>query len=170
MSFQTSLNTNTGVIQETITGIVDRVTFHNPENGWAILRVRPFNNPHQIETVIVHQMKVFAGATMEFKGAWTYHKQYGRQFKAVEAIEKKPATTAALEKYLGSGLIKGVGPKTAKKIVNHFGKNTLEIFENDIEKLVQVPGIESPPGMRQKRLCMRPLSTRKAEYPYKFPA
>ncbi|MFO7861911.1 MAG: AAA family ATPase [Desulfosalsimonas sp.] len=141
MSFQTSLNTNTGVIQETISGIVDRVTFHNPENGWAILRVRPFDNPHQIETVIVHQMKVFAGATMEFNGAWTYHKQYGRQFKAVEAIEKKPATTAALEKYLGSGLIKGVGPKTAKKIVNHFGENTLDIFENDIEKLVEVPGI-----------------------------
>ncbi len=141
MSFQASLNTKTGVIEETITGIVDRVTFHNPENGWAILRVRPFNNPHQIETVIVHQTKVFAGATMEFKGAWTYHKQYGRQFKAIEAIEKKPATTAALEKYLGSGMIKGVGPKTAKKIVNHFGENTLDIFESDIEKLVEVPGI-----------------------------
>ncbi|MGM0532390.1 MAG: YrrC family ATP-dependent DNA helicase, partial [Bacteroidota bacterium] len=136
MSFQTSLNTNTGVIQETISGIVDRVTFHNPENGWAILRVCPFNNPHQIETVIVHQMKVFAGATMKFKGAWTYHKQYGRQFKAVEAIEKKAATTAALEKYLGSGLIKGVGPKTAKKIVNHFGENTNEEDPLDVDFLV----------------------------------
>ena len=141
MNFQITLNTKTGVIEETITGIVDRVTFHNSENGWAILRVRPFNNPHQIETVIVHQTKVFAGATMAFKGVWTYHKQYGRQFKANEAIEKKPATTAALEKYLGSGMIKGVGPKTAKKIVNHFGENTLEIFEDDIEKLVEVPGI-----------------------------
>jgi exodeoxyribonuclease V alpha subunit len=138
---QKLLGKQTGVIEETIYGIVDRVTFHNPENGWTILRVLPFNNPHQQQTVIVHQTKVFAGATMEFKGAWTYHKQYGRQFQAIEAIEKKPATTAALEKYLGSGLIKGVGPKTARKIVNHFGKKTLDIFEQEIEKLTQVPGI-----------------------------
>jgi exodeoxyribonuclease V alpha subunit len=136
-----SLSKQTGIIEETINGIVERVTYHNPENGWTILRVLPFNNMHQQETVIVHQTKVFAGATMEFKGSWTYHKKYGSQFKAIEAIEKKPATTAALEKYLGSGLIKGVGPKTARKIVNHFGKNTLEVFEEEIEKLTQVPGI-----------------------------
>jgi exodeoxyribonuclease V alpha subunit len=138
---QKPLSHRTGIIEETLSGIVDRVTFHNPENGWAILRLTSFNNPHQQETVIVHQTKVFAGATMEFKGAWTYHKQYGRQFQAIEAIEKKPATTAALEKYLGSGLIKGVGPKTARKIVKHFGKNTLDVFEEEIDKLTQVPGI-----------------------------
>jgi len=137
---QQPLNRQTGIIKETLNGVVERVTFHNPENGWAILRVRPFNIPHRIKTVIVHQTKVFAGATMEIKGAWAYHKQYGRQFKAAEAIEKKPATTAALEKYLGSGLIKGMGPKTAKNIVNHFGESTLYIFEKDIEKLIQVPG------------------------------
>ncbi len=140
---QKPLTSQTGVIEEIISGIVDRVTFHNPENGWTILRVLPFNKPHQQETVIVHQTKVFAGATMEFKGAWTYHKKYGRQFQAIEAIEKKPATTAALEKYLGSGLIKGVGPKTARKIVTHFGKTTLDVFEQEIEKLTQVPGIAS---------------------------
>ena len=132
---------HTGIIQEKIQGIVDRVTFHNPESGWTILKVSPFNNPHEQETVIVHQMKVFAGATMEFRGSWTFHQKFGRQFQAVEAIEKKPATTAALEKYLGSGLIKGVGPKTAKKIVKYFGETTLEIFEEEIEKLVEVPGI-----------------------------
>jgi exodeoxyribonuclease V alpha subunit len=135
------LSKSIGVIEETLYGIVDRVTFHNPENGWTILRVFPFKNPHQQETVIVHQTKVFAGATMEFKGAWTYHPQYGRQFQASEAFEKKPATTAALEKYLGSGLIKGVGPKTARKIVNHFGNKTLDVFDQEIEKLTQVPGI-----------------------------
>jgi exodeoxyribonuclease V alpha subunit len=131
----------TGVITETIRGIVDRVTYHNPDNGWSILRVLPFNNPHQQETVIVHQTKVFAGATMEFRGSWTTHPQYGRQFQATNAVEKKPATTAALEKYLGSGLIKGVGPKTAKKIVRHFGDKTLDVFEGEIEKLTAVPGI-----------------------------
>jgi exodeoxyribonuclease V alpha subunit len=143
-----STPSKTGVITETVSGIVDRVTFHNPDNGWAVLRVTPFNHPHQQETVIVHQTKVFAGATMEFRGSWTVHSKYGRQFQAAEAIEKKPATSAALEKYLGSGLIKGVGPKTARKIVKHFGKNTLDVFETDIEKLTQVPGIA------QKKLVM----------------
>jgi exodeoxyribonuclease V alpha subunit len=83
------------------------------------------------ETVIVHQTKVFAGATMEFSGSWTVNPKYGRQFNATHAIEHRPATSAALEKYLGSGLIKGVGPKTAKKIVRHFGKDTLDVFEGD---------------------------------------
>jgi exodeoxyribonuclease V alpha subunit len=131
----------TGTIEESVRGIVDRVTHHNPDNGWAVLRVSSFDNPHQQETVIVHQASVFAGATMEFHGAWVVDPKYGRQFKADRAIEKKPATTAALEKYLGSGLITGVGPKTAKKIVNHFGNRTLDVFETEIEHLVEVPGI-----------------------------
>jgi len=108
----------------------------------------PFNNPQGQETVIVHQTKVFAGATMEFQGSWTTHPKYGRQFQATVAKENKPATTAALEKYLGSGLIKGVGPKTAKKIVKHFNKDTLDIFEKNIERLTEVPGIA------QKKLDM----------------
>jgi exodeoxyribonuclease V alpha subunit len=131
----------TGVINEVLKGVVDRVTFHNPDNGWSILRVTPFNNPQGQETVIVHQTKVFAGATMEFQGSWRVHPKYGHQFQATVAKEHKPATTAALEKYLGSGLIKGVGPKTAKKIVKHFSKQTLDIFEKDIDRLTEVPGI-----------------------------
>ncbi|MCK5404524.1 MAG: recombinase RecD, partial [Desulfobulbaceae bacterium] len=131
----------TGFITETLAGIVDRVTYHNPDNGWSVLRVSPFDNPHQQETVTVHQTKVFAGATMEFRGAWTVHPRFGRQFQATDAVEKKPATAAALEKYLGSGLIKGVGPKTAKKIVRHFGEKTLDVFESEMEKLIEVPGI-----------------------------
>jgi len=137
-----------GTITECIRGIVDRVTFHNPDTGWSVLRVSSFNNSMQQETVIVHQTKVFAGATMEFRGSWINNPQYGRQFKALEAIEIKPATAAALEKYLGSGLIKGVGPKIAKRIVHHFGDKTLDVFEDDIERLVEVPGIA------QKKLIM----------------
>ena len=127
-----------GTIAETIRGIVDRVTYHNPDNGWSVLRVLPFNNPHQQETVIVHQTKVFAGATMEFHGDWTDHPKFGRQFKAVKTVEKKPATAAALEKYIGSGLIKGVGPKTAGKIVRHFGSKTLDVFEGEIGRLTEI--------------------------------
>jgi len=131
----------TGTVNEILKGIVDRVTFHNPDNGWSILRVMFVNHPHSQETVIVHQTKVFAGATMEFQGSWIIHPKYGRQFQANIAREKKPATIAALEKYLGSGLIKGVGPKTARKIVKYFNKQTLDIFEENIEKLIEVPGI-----------------------------
>lgn len=132
---------HTGIITESIRGIVDRVTYHNPDNGWSVLRISSFAAPGQQDTVIVHQTRVFAGATMEFQGNWIVHPKFGRQFKARKAIEKKPATTAALEKYLGSGLIKGVGPKTAKKIVGHFKKQTLAIFETDIERLTEVTGI-----------------------------
>ena len=128
-------------MNETLTGIVSKVTYHNQTTGWSVLRVHPLNAPQQQETVTVHQTKVFAGATCEFIGAWTIDAKYGRQFKASKVIEKKPATTASLEKYLGSGLIKGVGPKTAKKIVKHFKQETLDIFESNIQRLTEVPGI-----------------------------
>lgn len=77
-----------GDIAETLKGIVQRVTYHNSDTGWSVLRVSPFNSPDSMETVTVHQTQVFAGATMEFFGAWTVHPQFGRQFKADKAIEK----------------------------------------------------------------------------------
>jgi len=129
------------VIEERVAGIVSRVTFHSESTGWSVLRINPFNSPESLVTVTVHQTKVFAGATMEFVGRWTDHPKFGRQFEAEKATEKKPATAAALEKYLGSGLIKGVGPKTAKRIVKHFAADTLNVFEGEIERLVEVPGI-----------------------------
>ncbi len=129
-----------GFIEEQIQGIVERVTYHNTESGWSVLRVKCFND-HEAVAVTVHQTRVFAGATMKFFGSWMTHPSYGRQFKAVRAEEQKPATAAGLEKYLGSGLIKGVGPKTARKIVSYFGKQTLDIFEDRIEDLLLVPGI-----------------------------
>ncbi len=144
----TALNAQMNPLLESFSGIVHRVTYHNPDNGWSVLRVSPFSNPNSQETVTVHQTKVFAGATMKFHGTWSIHPQYGRQFKATEAIEQKPATAAALEKYLGSGLIKGVGAKTAKRIVQHFGNATLTVFENNIERLTEIPGIA------QKKLTM----------------
>ncbi|MDH4317129.1 MAG: AAA family ATPase [Desulfobulbaceae bacterium] len=128
-------------IKEKISGVVEGVTHHNKDNGWSVLRVKPHGMHGEIVKVVVHQARVFAGATMEFLGAWIIHPRYGRQFKADAVTELRPATSAALEKYLGSGLIKGVGPKTAKRIVQHFGKDTLEVFEQHMERLVEVPGI-----------------------------
>jgi exodeoxyribonuclease V alpha subunit len=128
-------------IQEKLSGIVERVTYHNEQNGWSVIKVSPFQSPQKLVTVIIHQAKVFAGASMEFYGTWTNHPQHGEQFKANKSIEKKPATAAALEKYLGSGLIKGVGPVTATRIVKHFKEKTLDVFENQIDLLMDVPGI-----------------------------
>jgi exodeoxyribonuclease V alpha subunit len=126
---------------EHLAGVVERVTFHNEQNGWSVLKVTSFRDPARLATVLIHQAKVFAGATMEFWGTWGHHPKHGEQFKAVRAIEKKPATTAAIEKYLGSGLIRGVGPATAKRIVGHFNEKTLDVFESKIEELMNVPGI-----------------------------
>ncbi len=130
-----------GSFEETLSGIVARVTYHDRDSGWSVLKVAPFDQPNEVVPVTVHQCQVFAGATMDFAGAWTEHPKYGRQFKARHAVERKPASAAALEKYLGSGLIAGVGPKTARKIVKHFGADTLEVFETEIGRLVEVPGI-----------------------------
>jgi exodeoxyribonuclease V alpha subunit len=124
-----------------LSGIVKRITFHSPDTGWTILKITPFNQPGTETAVIVHQSKVFAGATMEFYGNWTTHPKFGNQFKAVKAVELKPASANALEKYLGSGLIKGVGPVTAKAIVNYFGKDTLEVFDKKIIRLKEIAGI-----------------------------
>ncbi|TAJ09288.1 hypothetical protein DMA11_20390 [Marinilabiliaceae bacterium JC017] len=126
---------------ETFNGIIQRVTYHNPENGWTVLKVSPIDRPQELKAVTVHQANVFAGATMEFKGEWTQHPKYGEQFKAEQVIEKKPASASALEKYLGSGLIYGVGPKIARRIVKYFGKETLDVFEKNIERLTEVDGI-----------------------------
>lgn len=126
---------------EKFVGIVDRITFHNEQNGWSVLKVQSFRDPGKIVTVLIHQEKVFAGSTMEFRGYWTHHNKFGDQFKAIQAIERKPATTASLEKYLGSGLIRGVGPPTAKRIVKYFNEETLRVFEENIDELLKVPGI-----------------------------
>ena len=126
---------------ETFVGIIQRVTYHNPENGWSVLCVNPVASPHEVKTVTIHQVNVFAGATMEFDGEWQQHAKFGEQFKAHNVIEKKPTSASGLEKYLGSGLIYGVGPKIAKRIVKYFGKETLDIFEDHMDRLIEVPGI-----------------------------
>lgn len=126
---------------ECLTGVVERITFHNAENGWTVLKVATLQESNRLVTVVVHQAKVFAGSTMEFRGTWHHHPKFGEQFKADQVIEKTPASSAALEKYLGSGLIKGVGPSTAQRIVSYFKDRTLDVFENKIHELKRVPGI-----------------------------
>lgn len=78
--------TDSGASQlEKLSGIVERVTFHNAENGWSVLKVSPHNEPQKLITVLIHQAKVFAGSSMEFWGTWGFHQKHGEQFKASEA-------------------------------------------------------------------------------------
>lgn len=126
---------------ERLVGIVERVTYVNAHNGWSVIKVSPMGEPHRRVAVVLHQVAVTPGATMEFCGHYREHRRYGEQFECRQALERKPASAAALQRYLGSGLIRGVGPKTAKKIVRHFGAQTLEVFEDDIERLTEVRGI-----------------------------
>lgn len=127
--------------QERLAGIVERVTYHNQQSGWSVVKISPLGEPHRRVAVTLHQVATTPGATMEFWGNWEHHPRFGEQFKCVRARERKPASAAALQRYLGSGLIRGVGPKTARKIVQHFGAETLDVFEGDIDRLVEVRGI-----------------------------
>ncbi|WP_199755946.1 AAA family ATPase, partial [Chroococcidiopsis cubana] len=99
-----------------------------------------------------------AGQTLQLTGLWREHPQYGAQFQVTHCKETKPATITGIEKYLGSGLIKGVGPVTAKRIVVHFGLETLDIIENHIERLIEVPRI----AKKRIKMIQSAWSTQKA--------
>lgn len=125
---------------QTITGSVDRVTYHNEQNGYTVLRFRLRDRKEPV-VVIGNFSSISPGESLRLTGMWTTHPQYGEQFKAVEYVVVRPATIAGIQKYLGSGLIKGVGPVTAKRIVDHFKEKTLDIIETDISRLGEVRGI-----------------------------
>ncbi len=105
-------------IIEVLTGIVSRVTYHNPATGWSVLRVQPFQAPQQQETVTVHQTKVFAGATMEFRGAWTLDHKYGRQFKALKRLKKNQLQQRLLKSIWVQGSLKVWDPKLQRRLLN----------------------------------------------------
>jgi len=125
---------------DTLRCVVARVTFRNDENGWTVLRVKAkgFEEP---QTVVGSMGAINVGAVIAAKGEWKTDSKYGRQFSIHEYEEIIPATVSGIEKYLGSGLIKGVGPKYAGRIVKIFGADTLDVIEETPEKLIEVPGL-----------------------------
>jgi exodeoxyribonuclease V alpha subunit len=126
--------------QEQLQGVVERLTYHSEESGYTVARLKAPRTSELI-TIVGNFAHIQAGQTLQLQGSWREHPQYGAQFQVVQYRETKPATLTGIEKYLGSGLIKGVGPITAKRIVAHFGLDTLDIIETQIERLVEVPGI-----------------------------
>jgi exodeoxyribonuclease V alpha subunit len=136
----TSPQINASVPQETITGVVERLTFYSEESGYTVARLTR-SSIKDLTTIVGSFANIQPGQTLQLTGFWREHPQYGPQFQVINYKETKPATLTGIEKYLGSGLIKGVGPVTAKRIVAHFGVETLEIIENQIDRLIEVNGI-----------------------------
>lgn len=120
--------------------VVERITYQSPETGYSVLKCA-VKNYNDLVTVVGNLVDANVGSVLLIDGNWKVDAKYGRQFLAESWEETMPATVFGIEKYLGSGLIKGVGPKFAKKIVQQFGTDTLEIIETDMQRLLEVPGI-----------------------------
>src|SRR5262245_19297110 len=121
-------------------GTIERVTYHNPETGYAVLRVLA-RGRRGVTTVVGKSPAITAGEQIEAKGAWVQDPQHGEQFKADELTCRPPSTVEGIEKYLASGLVKGVGPKYARKIVEVFGERTLQVIDESPSFLKEVKGI-----------------------------
>ena len=120
--------------------VVERITYQNPENGYSVLKVR-IKGYDDLVPLVGNLFDVNVGSVLIVEGNWKVDAKYGRQFTADSWEETMPATVYGIEKYLGSGLIKGVGPKFAGRIVRKFGTETIEVIENDIHRLLEVEGI-----------------------------
>ena len=127
-------------MQEELKGTVERITFYSEEDGYTVARFQP-EGRGDLVTVVGNLMSVNVGASLRLEGFWTTHAKHGRQFKVMNYQTVLPATVEGIRKYLGSGLIKGIGPVTARRIVKHFGLDTLEIIEHHPRRLREVLGV-----------------------------
>ena len=139
---------------DTLTGTIERITYQSEETGYTVARVRPEPDACKttenlagvsardgLLTVTGELAKLVPGELVEMRGYWVTHKQYGKQFKIVDSRSIQPTTTDGIRKYLGSGLIKGLGPAKAALIVDHFGEDTLKVIEKTPNRLSEVRGI-----------------------------
>src|SRR5512138_773342 len=138
---------------DTLSGSVERITYYNSENGYTVLRLRPEHQKgiHAIPksslsfdglaTVVGNLPEVSPGEFLQLQGQWSRHPTHGSQFKAEVCEQTLPATLAGIQGYLGSGMIKGIGPKLAERIVAKFREETFNVIEQTPERLLEVPGI-----------------------------
>ncbi len=120
--------------------MVERITYQNEENGYTVIRCR-VKGYQDLVTAVGSMPEVHVGSVLLLGGSWKMDPKYGRQFSVQTFEETLPASAYGIEKYLGSGLVKGIGPKYAHRIVQQFGKDTLEIIETEPERLLEVSGI-----------------------------
>jgi exodeoxyribonuclease V alpha subunit len=137
-----------------LTGTVERVTYYNPDNGYSVVRLHPDQrhipgmNREGFVTLVGNLPELSAGEHVRVDGRWTQHPKHGQQFQVETCEQILPATVEGIRRYLGSGLIKGVGPRLAERIVEVFGAETLDVIDGSPERLQEVPDI----GMKRMRL------------------
>src|SRR4051794_21125596 len=125
---------------ETLTGQVDHVIFHNDDNGFTVLSVQA-DRRRELVTVVGNLPSAVAGEFIDASGAWVQDREYGQQFKAEQIRTMPPHTAEGIEKYLASGLVKGIGKHYARKIVERFGERTLEVIDESPSFLREIRGI-----------------------------
>ena len=121
-------------------GVVERITYINAENGYTIARLMPPDD-RELVTVVGNLASINVGESLRLQGRWTTHPRFGRQFQVERYQVALPASVEGMRRYLGSGLIKGIGPVNARRIVDYFGGETLEVIENEPHRLREVPGV-----------------------------
>ena len=149
----------------TLEGSIERITYYNEETGYSVIRMTP-NSPlsfwsgvdeNGLVTIVGVLPEVTPGESVEVEGTWQTHSSFGKQFKVENIRRIAPATIEGIRRYLGSGLIKGIGPKTAERIVDHFGLETLDILDHDLKRLYDVEGV----GRHRVRLITRAWAEQK---------
>ena len=125
---------------ESLSGLIERVTFFNEENGFAVLKVKAKGHRDQV-TVVGSLPSVSAGEWVTAEGRWVQDREFGLQFQAELLSSTAPTSREGIEKYLGSGMVKGIGPVYAKKLVAKFGEGIFDIIENHSARLEEVDGI-----------------------------
>jgi exodeoxyribonuclease V alpha subunit len=123
-----------------LAGLVERVTFHNAENGFRVLRVKA-RGQRDLITVLGHAALISAGEFVQASGSWINDRTHGVQFKASFLKATAPTTVEGIERYLGSGMIRGIGPIYARKLVRAFGETVFDIIEQEPSRLREVTGI-----------------------------
>ncbi|MEU8267520.1 helix-hairpin-helix domain-containing protein, partial [Sphaerisporangium sp. NPDC049002] len=124
-----------------LSAVLERITYANEETGYTIARVAVERGGADLVTAVGPLLGAQVGESLRLTGRWGSHPKYGRQFEVWSYTTVLPATVQGIQRYLGSGLVKGIGPKMAERIVDHFGVSTLEVIETAPERLVEVPGL-----------------------------
>ena len=122
-------------------GVLERVTFANPETGYTIARIAPERGGADLVTAVGPLLGAQIGEFLRLRGRWSSHPKYGRQFEVASYATVLPATAAGIQKYLGSGLIKGIGPVMAERMVAHFGVDIMHVIDDEPARLVEVDGL-----------------------------
>ena len=126
---------------ESLKGTIEKIVFRNEENGYVVAKISSNSHEDNLLTIVGNMASVNVGENYELKGEWINNQKYGWQFSFKDYVLILPTSLLGLKRYLSSGLIKGVGPATAERIVNHFGNRTLEVLEGNLQRLTEIEGI-----------------------------